>query len=96
MFSLFNKKKEKNEFSLSSGNKEVTILLEFLFTLSFIMAFPILIKGGIYYFEIGFTVLPKNLAKSILNVIYSNLPFYATSLSIVFSVFSFIYEQQKL
>ena len=95
MFSLFNKKKEKNEFSLSSGNKEVTILLEFLFTLSFIMVFPILIKGGIYYFEIGFTFLPQKIAKSILKIIYSNLSFYATSLSIVFSVFSFIYEQQK-
>lgn len=94
-FSLFNKKKENDAFNLSSKNKEVTIFVEFFVTFSFIMAFPILIKVGIYFFEHGFKVLPQNIGKSLLNVIYSNLPFYATSLSIVFSVFSFIYEQQK-
>lgn len=95
VFSLFNKKKENDAFNLSSKNKEVTIFVEFFVTFSFIMAFPILIKVGIYFFEHGFKVLPQNIGKSLLNVIYSNLPFYATSLSIVFSVFSFIYEQQK-
>ena len=79
---------DKNNKKLKRNN------FPFWIFISFILFFPPLIKGIQYFINNGWKI-PSNPLKPIINVVVQNFSFYATALSITFTVYVFVQNEKQ-